>query len=113
MSNQRYSIDGWKIIDDESDPVPEIYIRELLDMPSDEYRKSCLDERQRMDIIQALGLEVLIKLLDDCFRQSGKPYDAAQEAEFTVLMLNKILERQAPPAPLAGECRSAAWDVPA
>lgn len=102
MTNQRYSISGLKIIDAEADPVSEIYIREILDMPSAEFRKSWLNERQRMDIIQALGLEALTKVLDECYRQGGKNYDAAQEAEFTVLMLNKILERQAPP-PAAAE----------
>lgn len=101
MTDPRYSIRGWMIVDAESDPVPEIYIRELLDMPSAEFRRSWLDEQQRMEIIHALGLETLIKVLDDCYRQGGKNYNAAQEAELTVLMLNKILERQALPPALA------------
>lgn len=100
MRDQRYSIEGWKIIDAERDPVAEIYIRELLDMASAEYQRSRLSERDRMNVIDALGLDVLVPVLDDCFRKNRKPYDAAQEAELTLLVLNKLLERQAPPPPL-------------
>lgn len=93
MENVRYVISGLMILDSEKDPVPEIYIRELLDMPSDEFQRSVLSARQKMDVIQAVGLDALTHVLAECFRQGGKNYDAAQEAEFAVMMLNRMLER--------------------
>ncbi|MDD2721151.1 MAG: hypothetical protein PHH47_07585 [Gallionella sp.] len=101
MKNQRYTISGLMILDSESAPVREIYIRELLDMPSAEFRRSSLSAGQKMDVIQAVGLDALTQVLQECFRQGGKNYNAAQEAEFTVLMLNRTLERQAPPPALS------------
>lgn len=89
MNNQRYSIDGWKVVDAESDPVPEIYIRELLDMPSDEYRNSKLSVYQKLEVIGFLGLDKLIGVLDDLYRLTGKGYDAKQEALYAVQRLRE------------------------
>lgn len=97
MAN-RFSINGLMVVDAESNPVPQINIRELLDMPSAEFTRSKLSVRQKMDVIQALGVDVLTKVLDECFRQNAKGYDAVQEAKCTMLVLSKILERQ--PRPL-------------
>ncbi len=94
MKNQRFYIRDWKIIDSESNPVSEIYIRELLDASSAEFQRSKLSARQKMDVIQELGLDRLTKVLDDCFRQNSKGYDASSEAELAVAMLGKALERQ-------------------
>ncbi len=94
MKNQRFYIRDLKIIDSESNPVSEIYIRELLDASSAEFQRSRLSARQKMDVIQEIGLDKLTKVLDDCFRQNSKGYDASSEAELAVTMLGQALERQ-------------------
>lgn len=95
MKNQRYSISGLTILDSGSDPEREIHIRELLDMPSEEFQRcKWLDARKRMDIIEALGLEALIQVLDECYRQGGKNYNATQEAECTMQVLEKMAKRK-------------------
>ena len=77
------------ILDAENNPVSKIYIRELLDMPSAEFNRSRLSSLQKMEVIQALGLEKLTTVLDDCFRKNSKGYDAALEAECAMMMLEQ------------------------
>ncbi len=88
------------IIDKQGDPLPEIYIRELLDMPSHEFQESNLGARQKMEIIQILGADALTNVLEKCFKQTSKNYDASKEAECAIRILNKVLDRGSRPAQL-------------
>jgi hypothetical protein len=85
--NMRYEIDDLMILDAENNPVQKIYIRELLDSSCSEYQRSKLGRQQKIDIINALGLEVLIKVLAECFRRKGAKESAAEVAKFTWQML--------------------------
>lgn len=87
MTSQRYSIDDLMILDAECNPAQKIYIRDLLDFSSSEYQKSKLSKSQKIDIINALGLEVLTGVLTECFRRKGADYNAEHEARFTWAML--------------------------
>lgn len=93
------------VVDSQSDPVPEIYIRELLDLPSNEFKTSKISPKQKMEVIQELGLEALTSVLKECFLQAGKNYDAAQEAELAMNVLTRALERE--PKPVKIESLSA------
>lgn len=88
LTNKRFSIDDLMILDAESDPVPKVYIRELLDYPSSEFQRSKLSARQKMEIINTLGLENLTKILDACFRRKGSTDIAEYEAKFAWQMLS-------------------------
>lgn len=87
-TKQRYAIEGTMILDTESDPIPKIYIRELLDSGCSEYESSKLSDQQKLDIINALGLEILTQVLAKCFLQKGAGYNAADEARFAWNKLN-------------------------
>lgn len=88
MTNKRFSIDDLMVFDAESDPVPKVYIRELLDYPSSEFQRSKLSALQKMEIINTLGLENLTKILDECFRRKGSTDNAEYEAKFAWQMLS-------------------------
>jgi len=90
MSQSRYSIREFMIVDSESNPVPRIYIRELLDAPSDEFRRSKLSVVQKLEIIESLGLEVLIGVLEDLYRIGGKNYDAREEALYALEWMKRL-----------------------
>lgn len=88
MTNKRFSIDDLMILDAECNPVQKVYIRELLDSSSSEYQRSKLSRQQKIDIINALGLEALTKVLAECFRRKGASYNAEDEARFAWQMLS-------------------------
>ncbi len=87
-TNKRFSIDDLMVLDAESDPVPKVYIRELLDYPSSEFQRSKLSSQQKMAIINALGLDNLTKMLVECFRRKGSTDIAEYEAKFAWQMLS-------------------------
>lgn len=87
MSQNRYTIHDFHIFDAETNPIPEIYIRELLDSSSAEFQFSKLNSRQKIDVIEALGIEELTVVLHKCYQYTGKIYNAEQEAEFTWIRL--------------------------
>jgi hypothetical protein len=87
MSKNRYTIHDFKILDAEANPIPEIYIRELLDSSCAEFHFSKLNSRQKIDVIEALGIEELTVVLHECYQYTGKTYNAEQEAEFTWMTL--------------------------
>lgn len=70
------------ILDTDRDPVAKIYLRELLDHSSSKFEHSKLSALNKMDIINALGLESLTKGLDKCFREIGSTYDIEDETRF-------------------------------
>lgn len=88
MVKKRFSIDELMILDAECDPVPKVYIRELLDSESSEFKASRLSVAQKLEIINALGLETLTQVLAKCFLQKGAGYNAADEARFAWNILN-------------------------
>lgn len=83
MSHNRYTIHDFHILDAEANPIPKIYIRELLDSSSAEFQFSKLNPSQKIDVIKALGIEDLTVVLHNCYQYTGKTYDAEQEAKFT------------------------------
>ncbi|MDD5462732.1 MAG: hypothetical protein PHG00_14055 [Methylococcales bacterium] len=90
MSHNRYTIHDFHILDAEANPIPKIYIRELLDSSSAEFLFSKLNSRQKIDVIEALGIEELTVLLHNCYQYTGKTYNAEQEAEFTWMSLRNV-----------------------
>ena len=88
----RYAIEDFHILDLTTQPVSRYYIRELLDSPSYEYRHSKLSNAQKLEIINALGLDVLTEVLAECFSYTGKTYDAKDEARFAWHLLNGTLK---------------------
>jgi hypothetical protein len=87
MRQDRYTIHDFNILDAEANPIPEIYIRELLDSSCAEFHFSKLNSRQKIDVIEALGIEELTVLLHKCYQYLGKTCNAEQEAEFTWMTL--------------------------
>lgn len=87
MTSKRFSIDELMIVDAERNPVQMVYIRELLDSSSSEYKRSKLNRQQIIDIINALGIDALTEVLAECFRRKGADYNAEHEARFTWAML--------------------------
>lgn len=87
MTTKRFYLDDLMILDAECNPASKIYIRELLDFSSSEYQKSKLSKSQKIDIINALGIDALTEVLAECFRRKGESYIAEQEARFTWAML--------------------------
>lgn len=69
------------------------YIREILDLGSDEYRTSKLTSEHRYRIIQALGLDQLTYVLGQAFRANNKPYSAERTAKLTYIILTQELGR--------------------
>lgn len=99
---QRYFIHGSKIIDVERSPLPEIEVRELLDLRSQEFLESKLTVQQKIDVIHAVGFPVLKAELVKCYRQKGlggwieqeAGYNANWVADMALLLLQKIQNRQ-------------------
>ena len=91
MTNKRFTINDFIIVDAENDPIPQIYIRELLDLPSYEFQNSKLSEKQKLNVIETVGLEVLTNVLHECYQNSGATYNAANEAQFAWLAMRKEL----------------------
>lgn len=91
MTNKRFTINDFMITDAENDPIPQIYIRELLDCPSYEFQNSKLSEKQKINVIETVGLEVLTYVLHECYQNSGATYNAVNEAQFAWLALCKEL----------------------
>lgn len=87
-TDERYTIDDLMIIDAAADPVPRVYIRELLDSGCREYQRSRLNAQQKLEVINALGLEALTRVLEKCFLNKGPTYDAKDAALFTWHLLN-------------------------
>jgi len=80
VTNNRYSINDFMIMDMDADPVKAVYIRELLDFSSDEFQRSKLSKQQKITIIDALGLGTLTDVLHECFINMGASYNATSEA---------------------------------
>ena len=88
----RYEITDWHVIDNQAEDHAEgFYIREILDWACTEYKSSRLSNQQRYDMISELGLDVLTRVLIDCFTTNNKPYDAEKEAAITYLLLCREL----------------------
>jgi len=80
MIENRYSIKDFTILDKNANPIKSIYIREILDFSSDEYKYSKLNAHQKIDIIDTLGFETLTDVLRECFKSKGTSYIASIEA---------------------------------
>lgn len=91
----RYKVQGHHIIDSEKriQNGNPIYIREILDSGSHEFKSSEISFKDRLDIVGSLGLKVLIHVLDECFKSGNKEYDAANEA---ILALGELLNSTYP-----------------
>ena len=85
----RYKVTDFHIIDTEKvvNAGREIYIRAILDSGSSEYKFLKLTIEERLDIIEKLGLDNLIKLLAECFKVNHHNYDAWHEAYWTLFFL--------------------------
>lgn len=88
MINNRFSIYGLMICDADSDPIPSVHIRELLDSECSEYKNSKLNNQQKLHIINELGLKTLTQVLTECYRNKGANYNAEDEAKFAWNKLN-------------------------
>lgn len=90
--NSRYKIQDCHIIDTQKEinAGKPIYIRDILDSASDEFKSSKISAKDRLDIVGQLGLKTLIPVLDECFRDNSKNYNALHEALFALSrLLNK------------------------
>ena len=91
MSNTRYRVTDFMIVDAKCDPESEIHIRELLDSECYEFQYSKLSTRQKLDIIDALQIETLTSVLHECYQNAGKTYNAVHEAQFSWLKMRNEL----------------------
>ncbi len=87
----QYDIDGYHIVDKRH--AQPIYIRELLDSASSEFLNSKLTSHQKLEMIEAIGIEHLTEVLADCFACNHKGYDAKKEAQWTYQMLMMEVRR--------------------
>lgn len=87
----RYIVEDFKIIDTKKEVNNGcgVYIREILDSGCYEYNKSKLTNKEKLDIIEQLGLDNLIALLDECFTLNNKGYNAKNEAHLTLKTIMK------------------------
>ena len=85
----KYKIKDYMIVNQESKPSKEHYIREILDFPSAEFELSELSKQQKLEIIEYFGLDTLTDLLDAAFQKAVKPYDAKIEAQKAYEYLTK------------------------
>lgn len=85
-NNNRYEIQGDKIIDTEKEIKngEPIYIREVLDSGSQEFKSSAISKKDRLDIVGSLGLNALIPVLDECFKNGNKGYNVLNEIEWAL-----------------------------
>jgi hypothetical protein len=92
----RYKVEDFQIIDTQKEVNNgrPIYIREILDSPSAEFKFSTITAKERLDIIGQLGLDCLVDLLAETFRVNHHEYKAEKEAFFSVLdILTKAYPR--------------------
>ena len=94
MTENRYSINDFTILDMKENPVKSIYIREILDFSSAEFKFSKLSAHQKIDIIDSLGFEALTDVLRDCFKSNGKNYIASMEAHAAYKEICRNIGRQ-------------------
>jgi hypothetical protein len=80
MTENRYSINDFTILDKKENPVKSIYIREILDSSSAEFKFSKLSAQQKIDIIDTVGLETLTDVLREYFKSKGASCIASIEA---------------------------------
>lgn len=92
MSGSCYYIKDWHIFDVLGVDFPNgLYIREILDTSSYEYMVSELSPKEKLSIILDLGLNQLIKVLDDCYSSNHKPYNAFDEGNLAYKELMKTV----------------------
>ena len=86
VNDSRYEIQGDKIIDTQKEIMDgkPIYIREVLDSGSHEFKSSTISKKDRLNIVGSLGLNVLIPVLDECFKNGNKGYNVLNEIEWTL-----------------------------
>lgn len=86
VPQSRYKIQGLHIIDTKKEIKngEQIYIREILDSGSQEFKSSAISKKDRLDIIGSLGLDALIPALDECFKNGNKGYDVSNEIEWSL-----------------------------
>lgn len=77
------------IVDQESKPSKEYYIREILDFSSADFELSELSKQQKLEIIEYFGFDTLTDLLHEAFKKAEKPYDAKIEAQKAYEYLTK------------------------
>lgn len=82
----RYKIQDCHIIDTQKEinAGKPIYIRDILDSGSHEFNSSKISAKDRLDIVGQLGLETLITVLEECFKNGNKNYNASHEALFAL-----------------------------
>jgi hypothetical protein len=85
----RYKIQGDHIIDTkkEINAGKPIYIRDILDSGSNEFSSSKISAKDRLDIVGQMGLKTLIPVLEGCFKNGNKNYNASHEALFALSRL--------------------------
>jgi|LakMenEpi05May12_1017382.scaffolds.fasta_scaffold26821_1 hypothetical protein len=85
----RYKIQRLHIIDTKKEILngEPIYIREILDSSSHEYKSSSISALDRLDIIGNLGLEKLTPLMKKCLKSKGYPEREAEKEVFFSLKL--------------------------
>jgi hypothetical protein len=78
----RYKIQDCHIIDTQKEinSGKPIYIRKILDVYSSEFRSCEISAKDRLDIVGQLGLKTLIPVLEECFKNGNKNYNASREA---------------------------------
>jgi len=93
MNSDCYRIKDWHIFDVEGVDFPDgLYIREILDTSSYEYFISELTPKQKLSIILELGLDQLIKVLEDCYSSNNKPFNALDEGNLAYAELMKSVK---------------------
>lgn len=86
----RYFIKDWYIFDVENKENKKgVYIRDVVDSCSYEYKKSTMTNKEKYEIIKQIGVDELIKSLDDCYHTNHKPYDAREDVNLTYTFLKK------------------------
>ncbi|MDO9213545.1 MAG: hypothetical protein Q7U23_06895 [Methylococcales bacterium] len=85
----RYKIQDNHIIDTkkEINAGKPIYIRDILDSGSNEFSSSKISAKDRLDIVGQMGLKTLIPVLEECFKNGNKNYNASHEALFALSRL--------------------------
>jgi len=87
MDRKGYGIDDFYIVDQQTSQ--RYYIREILDACCTEYETSKLSAAQKLEIIDAIGLNRLTQVLATCFQHDNKSYDAQTEAAWAYRLLKK------------------------
>jgi len=74
-----YKIDGFYVLGSEGGIQKKWYIRAILDVTSCEFERSELTNEKRIDIVIALGIEKLQRVLEACYKEFHPEYSAADE----------------------------------